>query len=42
MGKAYTIQDMREFAAARGGACLSAAYVNDKAPLRWSCAGGHT
>ena len=42
MGKTrYTVEDMRGFAAGRGGACLSDAYVNDEAPLRWSCAGGH-
>ncbi len=33
---------MRELAAARGGECLSAAYVHAKAPLQWRCALGHT
>lgn len=31
----------RAAAAARGGACLSGEYVNNKAPLQWRCALGH-
>jgi len=43
MGKArHTIEDMREFAAARGGTCLSSEYANIETPLRWGCAKGHT
>jgi hypothetical protein len=37
----YTLDDMRELAARRGGQCLSKTYVNYKAPLNWLCAEGH-
>ena len=33
---------VRELAAAHGGECLSAEYVNTRSPLRWRCALGHT
>jgi hypothetical protein len=37
-----TIEDMQATAAARGGLCLSATYVNTQTPLLWQCALGHT
>jgi glutaredoxin len=37
----YTIEDMRAFAAKRGGDCLSKRYKNVKIALRWRCANGH-
>ena len=37
-----TIEVMRQHAAQKGGACLSARYVNSRAPLRWRCSEGHT
>jgi hypothetical protein len=35
------LEGARYLAAARGGACLSEAYVSDEAPLLWRCALGH-
>jgi hypothetical protein len=40
--RAYTIADMRAFASARGGDCLSDVYVNGRTMLRWRCEQGHT
>ena len=37
----YTLDDMHELAARRGGKCLSPAYVNNDTPLKWCCAKGH-
>jgi hypothetical protein len=37
----YTLDDMRQYAAFRGGKCLSRAYVNAETPLEWICASGH-
>jgi hypothetical protein len=39
--KKHTIEDMREWAAAHGGECLSTEYVNAKTPLLWRCSCGH-
>jgi len=39
--RAAGLEGARAAAAARGGACLSTAYVNNKAPLKWRCAAGH-
>lgn len=39
--KARMIARVRAIAQARGGACLSAAYVNSQTHLRWRCAEGH-
>ena len=36
-----TIDDMRRLASERGGACLSARYVNSITKLRWRCHRGH-
>jgi len=36
-----TIDDMRQIAQTRGGECLSTAYVNVDAKLRWQCCKGH-
>ncbi|OGB21856.1 MAG: hypothetical protein A3I66_10285 [Burkholderiales bacterium RIFCSPLOWO2_02_FULL_57_36] len=36
-----TIVDMQAAARARGGACLSTAYINNKTHLYWQCADGH-
>jgi len=36
-----TIGEMRDLAAARGGKCLSGAYINIATKLRWRCAEGH-
>ena len=37
----HTIVECRQLAKERGGACLSARYVNDSTPLRWRCREGH-
>ena len=39
--RSHTIEDMRLYAASRGGKCLSAEYKNSKSGLRWLCAKGH-
>jgi hypothetical protein len=36
-----TIEAMQQIAVARGGRCLSGAYVNVTTPLLWQCANGH-
>jgi hypothetical protein len=36
-----TLEEMQEIAAARGGKCLSPAYVNNTTKLLWECAKGH-
>ena len=36
-----TIEEMQKIAIARGGLCLSSAYVRGKAKLEWQCANGH-
>src|SRR5215469_16189852 len=36
-----TINDMQAMASARGGRCLSVAYVNANTKLEWECAYGH-
>jgi len=38
----YSLADMNELAARRGGECVSKTYVNEKTPLKWRCAKGHT
>jgi hypothetical protein len=38
----HTIGEMHEIARARGGRCLSDAYVNVTTKLEWECARGHT
>ena len=38
---AVTIQTLQEAAAAKGGECLSTAYVNSRGPLLMQCAAGH-
>jgi hypothetical protein len=35
------INDMHEWAAKRGGKCLSEKYINSQTPLEWQCANGH-
>jgi len=40
-GMVLTIDDMHEFARARGGLCLATEYVNSRTPMRWRCAEGH-
>lgn len=37
-----TIDDMHALAKARGGKCLSEAYINTKTKMRWQCIEGHT
>lgn len=37
----HTIEEMREWAAAHGGECLSTEYVNAKTKLLWRCSCGH-
>jgi hypothetical protein len=36
-----TLEEMQEIAAARGGKCLSPAYLNGRTKLLWGCARGH-
>jgi hypothetical protein len=36
-----TIEEMQLIALERGGKCLSNAYINNKAKLRWECSEGH-
>jgi len=38
---AYTIDDLREAAAQRGGECLSATYLGAREKYRWHCSKGH-
>lgn len=38
----YTLSDMQALAAAKGGTCLSPAYLNSSTPLDWRCAHNHT
>jgi hypothetical protein len=38
----YSIAEMREAAAFRGGACLSDAFVDMRTKLKWRCAFAHT
>ena len=38
----YTIADMRAVARERGGKCLSDTYVDNRTPMEWECALGHT
>jgi len=41
-GKArLTLDDLRTLAAAKGGECLSDAYLSNHKPLRWRCSRGH-
>lgn len=37
----YTIEDLRSYAAAKGGECLSTTYNGTKAAYQWRCANGH-
>ena len=37
----YTIADLINYAAAKGGKCLSATYNGAKASYKWQCARGH-
>lgn len=39
--KTYSIEYMREIAAARNGRCLSDQYRNERVDLAWSCDAGH-
>jgi hypothetical protein len=39
--RSRSIGDMRQYAASRGGECLSLDYQNSKSRLRWRCAKGH-
>lgn|ERR1019366_7166133 len=39
--KKYTIEDMREWAAEKGGKCLSEEYTNALKPLLWECKDEH-
>ncbi|CAG9246552.1 conserved hypothetical protein [Paraburkholderia unamae] len=39
--KGYTLDDMHALATARGGLCLSTAYISGAQPLQWRCARGH-
>ena len=38
----YTLEEMRQLAASRGGKCLSNKYINGSTPLKWLCAKGHS
>jgi len=40
-GLGKTIDDMQAIAKARGGQCLSEAYINDQTKLLWECSEGH-
>lgn len=40
-GRAWTIDEMRGLARARGGTCLSRRYLGTNTRLRWRCAEGH-
>ena len=40
-GMKLSIEDMRECAARKSGACLSMSYANNKTKLLWQCARGH-
>ena len=40
-GMKLSIEDMRECAARKSGACLSMSYANNKTKLLWQCACGH-
>jgi len=37
----YSLDDMHELAASRGGRCLSPLYINNDTPLEWCCVKGH-
>lgn len=37
----YSIDDMQELAASRGGKCLSSQYIRSQSKLQWTCAVGH-
>lgn len=37
----HTIDDCHEFAAGRGGLCLSTEYINGRTHLKWMCQAGH-
>lgn len=37
----FTIHDMNEIAASRGGKCLSARYINSRTKLKWQCSEKH-
>lgn len=39
--KKKTIEEMKAFAVANGGQCLSDSYIGNKALLKWRCAKGH-
>lgn len=39
--KSYTIDDMRQIAAERGGECLEDTYINGEVMMRWVCRLGH-
>jgi hypothetical protein len=41
IGKHKTLADMKAFARAKGGDCLSDTYVNSTTPLIWQCERGH-
>lgn len=40
--KRYSLSDMKDIAAKRGGQCLSKEYFNVHSKLEWKCADGHT
>ena len=42
MSRKDTIENMHSIAKKRGGRCLSAEYADQRTPLRWQCAKGHT
>ncbi len=42
MSDERTIEDLRAFAASRGGECLGEAYEGDDVLHGWRCAKGHT
>lgn len=41
VGKNKTIEDMQNWAAKRGGKCLSEEYKNNRVKLKWECEKGH-
>jgi DNA-directed RNA polymerase subunit RPC12/RpoP len=41
MGEKKSIEDMRSLAEAKGGSCLSPAYIRAMDKLRWRCSQGH-
>ncbi len=42
MGKRLTLDDAQEYAANKGGKCLSTEYINDATRMAWRCERGHT